>query len=55
MARLSVFVSMRAGIVPDLKFRSRPQSLIRYKEFDWRGMAADALKEIIIGPGRIEV
>jgi hypothetical protein len=40
----------RAGIVPDLKFRSRPHSLIRYKEFDWRGVAADALKEIIIGP-----
>jgi hypothetical protein len=35
---------------PDVKFRSRPYSLVRYREFDWRTLAAKALKEIVIGP-----
>ncbi len=39
-----------AGQVPDLKFRSRPHSLIRYKEFDWKSVAAESVKEIVIGP-----
>lgn len=37
--------------VPDLKFKShRPHYLGRYREFDWRTSAADALRQIIIGP-----
>lgn len=35
---------------PDVKFRSRSYSLVRYREFDWRTLAAKALKEIIVGP-----
>lgn len=35
---------------PEVKFRSRPYSLVRYREFDWRSLAAGALKEIVIGP-----
>jgi len=41
----------RADIpAPDVKFRSRPYALVRYREFDWNAVAADALKTIIIGP-----
>ncbi len=40
----------RRGPVPDLRYRGRPYSLIRYREFDWRSVAPDALKEIVIGP-----
>jgi Protein of unknown function (DUF2971) len=40
----------QAGLVPDLKFRGRPYSLVRYREIDWRTEAASALKSIIIGP-----
>jgi len=37
--------------VPDLKFKAhRPYSLGRYREFDWRRSARDALQQIIIGP-----
>ena len=36
--------------VPDVKFRTRPYSLVRYREFDWRSLAPQALKQIIIGP-----
>lgn len=36
--------------VPDLNFRSRPYSLVRYREFDWISVAAESVKEIIIGP-----
>ena len=35
---------------PEVKFRSRPYSLVRYREFDWRSAASDALKLIVIGP-----
>jgi len=45
------FLSMhRAGPVPDQKFRSRPHSLIRYREFDWKTVVGESLKEIVIGP-----
>lgn len=38
-------------LVPDLKFKPhRPYSLGRYREFDWRRSAPDALQQIIIGP-----
>jgi hypothetical protein len=35
---------------PEVKLRSRPYSLVKYREFDWRSAAAGALKEIVIGP-----
>jgi hypothetical protein len=35
---------------PEVKLRSRPYSLVGYREFDWRSVAAKALKEIKIGP-----
>jgi hypothetical protein len=34
----------------DIKYRSRPNELIRYIEFNWRHFAGGALKEIVIGP-----
>ena len=37
-------------MVPDLNFRSRPYSLVRYRDFDWKSIAAESVKEIIIGP-----
>ncbi len=36
--------------VPDLKFRSRPYSLVRYREFEWKCVAAESIKEVICGP-----
>ncbi len=39
-----------AGAQLPKTFRDRPNSLIRYVTFDWRKLAAPALKEIIIGP-----
>ena len=35
---------------PEVKFRSRPYSLVRYREFDWRSVASTALKHAVIGP-----
>jgi hypothetical protein len=35
---------------PEVKYRSRPHTLIRYREFDWRALAGNSLKEIVIGP-----
>jgi hypothetical protein len=35
---------------PNVKYRKRPHSLIRYREFDWRALAGHSLKEIVIGP-----
>jgi hypothetical protein len=35
---------------PEVKFRTRGYSLVKYREFDWRRLAAGALKEIVIGP-----
>jgi hypothetical protein len=40
----------QAGPVPNLKYRGRPYSLVRYKEFDWRSVAPDAIRKIVIGP-----
>jgi hypothetical protein len=34
-----------------VKFRSRPNMLVRYQEIHWKGTAPDALKDIVIGPG----
>lgn len=35
---------------PAVKFRQRPTSLVRYREFDWRARAPGALRKIVIGP-----
>jgi len=35
---------------PDVKIRTRPYSLVRYREFDWRAGASGALKGIVVGP-----
>jgi hypothetical protein len=35
---------------PAVKYRRRPSSLVRYREFDWRLSAPGALKKIVIGP-----
>lgn len=35
---------------PEVKFRARLYSSVRYREFDWRSVAPDALKRIVIGP-----
>jgi len=35
---------------PDVKLRARSYSLVEYREFDWRGVAAGALKRIVAGP-----
>ncbi len=40
----------KGPIVPDLKHRGRPYSLLRYREFDWRSAAPDSLKTIMLGP-----
>lgn len=39
-----------SGPLDGVKYRNRPYSLIRYREFDWRSVAAGSLKKIIIGP-----
>ena len=33
-----------------VKVRTRPYSLVRYREFDWRTIASTALREIVVGP-----
>jgi len=45
---LQLFVAGPA--VPDLKYRARPHSLIRYREFDWRNAAPESLKQVMVGP-----
>jgi hypothetical protein len=40
----------RADAAPAIKLRSRPYSLIRYREFDWKAADAAALRRIVIGP-----
>lgn len=36
--------------VPNLKRRTRPYTLVKYREFDWMSVAAESLVEIVIGP-----
>jgi hypothetical protein len=36
---------------PAVKFRTRPNMLLRYREIHWKSIAPDALKHIVIGPG----
>jgi len=49
-AEYRFFELHQAGPVPNLKYRGKPYSLIRYLEFDWRSAALDALKTITVGP-----
>ena len=35
---------------PDVKLRARHYTLVRYKEFDWRKVGGNALREIVVGP-----
>jgi len=35
---------------PEVKYRTRPYELVRYREFDWRANAAAALKKVVVGP-----
>jgi hypothetical protein len=43
------------GDVPGVKFRSKPNMLSRYREFNWRLEAPQALKSITVGPAADEV
>ena len=38
------------GATPSVNWRARRNSLIRYREFDWRSAVPGALKKIIVGP-----
>jgi hypothetical protein len=40
----------RADEAPAVKFRQRPYSLVRYREFDWKSKASAALRQIVVGP-----
>jgi hypothetical protein len=40
----------RDKAAPDVKYRRRGTSLVRYRAFDWRKHAPSALKKIVIGP-----
>jgi Protein of unknown function (DUF2971) len=45
------FLQMHSIVPPPVvNYRSRHYSLIKYREFDWRSLAAKALKKIVIGP-----
>lgn len=35
---------------PEVKFRNRPHSLVRYRKFDWRRAAPRSLTRVVIGP-----
>ena len=40
----------KANEPPTVKVRTRPYVLVKYREFDWRSVAANALKRIVVGP-----
>lgn len=40
----------RTGRVPDVRFRDKPYTLARYREFNWRTGAPGAVQRIMIGP-----
>jgi hypothetical protein len=45
------FLQILPAVPPsEVKLRSRPYSLVRYREFDWRSVVAKALKKIVVGP-----
>jgi hypothetical protein len=35
---------------PTVNHRMRPNELVRYREFDWRSIAPEALTKIVVGP-----
>ena len=39
-----------ADPAPEVKYRTRPSELVRYREFDWRASAPFALTKVVIGP-----
>lgn len=39
-----------AGSRPEVRFRARNNSLVKYREFDWKSAGADVLRKIVIGP-----
>jgi hypothetical protein len=41
---------MAGSVIPDLQYRSRSHSLVRYLEFDWRSLVPDSLRKIVLGP-----
>jgi Protein of unknown function (DUF2971) len=40
----------KANEPPTVKVRARRYGLVRYREFDWKSVAPDALKKIVVGP-----
>ena len=41
-----------AGTEPtEVKTRTRPYSLVKYRELDWRRLAPDSLRKVVVGPG----
>jgi hypothetical protein len=36
--------------VPELKYRQRQSTLVRYREFDWRSCAPQVLRKVVVGP-----
>lgn len=45
------FLEVHRKMTPDqVKVRSRPYSLVKYREFDWKKTNSGALKEIVVGP-----
>ena len=40
----------KADEPPPVKVRARRYGLVKYREFDWRSIAPDALKKIVVGP-----
>jgi hypothetical protein len=40
----------KANEPPPVKVRARRYALVKYREFDWRSVAPDALKKIVVGP-----
>jgi hypothetical protein len=49
------FVEMHPKELPptEIKIRSRPYSLVKYRECDWRTVAPKALKRVVIGPSAV--
>lgn len=40
----------KANEPPTVEVRARRYGLVKYRKFDWRSVAADALKKIVVGP-----
>jgi Protein of unknown function (DUF2971) len=44
------FLEVHGASSPEVKYRARHYSLVKYREFDWRSSAPRALKRIVVGP-----